>query len=201
MAAKSGNPAKRAEQLRISQIGDFKNRLGGIQELPSGLIVKVKNPGGLQAFIGMGIIPNSLMGIIQKSLQTGKAPKPEEVLNGKGGMDETMLAELMKMQSDITQRVVVEPKLHDVPTEADVEAWNEENPNAPVSDPEELRRDDILYIDELPSDDKQFLFAWVSGGTRDLEEFRRQLAVNVAAVSAVADAQAGSVLGNGADAG
>src|SRR3954453_22167561 len=77
MMGKSGNPAKAAEERKISQIGDYKKRMGGIIELPSGFFVKVKNPGGLRAFMDSGSIPNSLMPIIQESLNRGKKPDPK----------------------------------------------------------------------------------------------------------------------------
>lgn len=159
---------KEAEQRRISQIGDFKKRLGGIMELPSGLIIKAHNPGGLRAFISSGSIPNSLMTIIQKSLNKGKAPAPEELLGKGGQLDPKMLEEMNDFLDAITMKTIVEPKIHPRPAS------------------EEERRDDMLYVDEIPDDDKQFLFQWISGGTRDLEEFRSKRDISLDAVATVA---------------
>lgn len=174
---------KEAEQLRISQIGDFKNRLGGTMELPSGFVVKARNPGGLRAFMSSGNIPNSLMTIIQSSLSKGKAPKPEEILGKSGKLDPKMLEEMNELLDNITMQTIVEPKIHPRPLA------------------EEDRSDEMLYIDEIPDDDKQFLFQWISGGTRDLERFRQQRDSSLDAMAAVAGNGAGSESSNGADAG
>lgn len=185
---KSGNPAKaaqEAEALRISQVGDFKKRIGGIIELPSGFMVKVKNPGGLRAFLNTGLIPNSLMGIIQKGLDkgSGKGIAAEIVKDGK--IDSEMLTDMMQMMDGIACKVIVEPRIYPALTEADLIAWNQGHPEDQKELVEELRRDDRLYADELPDDDKMFLFQWISGGTRDLETFRRQHAAGVDALPAI----------------
>ena len=175
---------KKAESLRISQIGDFKTRLGGIMELPSGLVVKARNPGGLRAFMSSGVIPNSLMSIIQKGMSSGKAPAAEEIM-ADGKVDAQLLEDMTTLLDYIAIKTIVEPKIHAAITSADLIEWNRVNPEHQYSDVEELRRDDRLYVDELPDDDKQFLFQWISGGTRDLETFRQKLDVNVDAISAV----------------
>lgn len=156
---------KKAEELRISQIGDFKKRLGGIQELPSGLIVRIKNPGGLKSFIGSGQIPNSLMIIIDKGIKSGQAPQPAELMP-EGKIDPKLLEDMNTLLNVITMGVIVEPKIN------------------PIPENEDDRLDTELYVDEIPEDDKQFLFQWISGGTRDLEIFRKQLDASLDAVAA-----------------
>lgn len=192
--------AKKAEELRISQIGDFKSRMGGIIELPSGVYVKVRNPGGMQAFMENGQIPNALMGMVQKGINSGKGLKPEEVMPG-GKIDPDVLADLMKMLDSVTIKVVVEPKVNAVPTDEDVKTWNEAHPDDLVEEAEELRQDDLLYVDEFPEEDKQFLLQWISGGTRDLATFRERLNKNVDAVSAVAVTGDAAESDNGSDIG
>lgn len=182
MASKS--TAKKAEQLRISQISDFKNRMSAVIELPSGVVVKVRNPGGLQAFVGQGLIPNTLLSIVSKSLDGGKknrASSREEMANIVMDDPETM-SSLNKMMDNITVRTVVEPRVHLVPTADDVEANNLKFPEAPVDDPEDLRYDDRLYVDEFPDEDKQFIFQWVTSGNSDLETFRQGLKANMDAL-------------------
>jgi hypothetical protein len=171
--AKSGNPAKRAEQVaedrRISQVGDFKKRLGGVMELPSGAVVKVRNPGGLKAFLGNGSIPNSLMPIVQKAVNNGKAVSADEmgIIGEDGSIDPEVLSDMMSMIDNVLLQTVKEPKVY------------------PVPEDEEDRDDDLLYVDEFPDEDKQFLFQWVSGGTRDLEQFRREYSSAVDSVATV----------------
>ena len=185
--------AKKAEERRISQTRDFKTRMGGIQELPSGLVVKLRNPGGLMAFMNAKNIPNSLMAIIQRSLGQGKAPEPEELMGKEGEVDPEMLDGMKEMMDAVAQRCIVQPKFVPAPTEEDVVAWNAEHPDDLVDEPEDLRDEETLYLDELPFDDKMFIFQWVSGGTRDLEEFRARHDEGMADVakksSAVRDAQ------------
>lgn len=169
---KSGNPAKAeaaAEARRISQIGDFKKRLGGVMELPSGAVVKVRNPGGLKAFLGNGSIPNSLMPIVQKAVNNGKQVSAEEmgIINEDGSIDPAVLKDMLAMIDNVTIQSVVEPKVHPAPAD------------------EDERDDDLLYVDEFPDEDKQFLFQWVSGGTRDLEQFRREYSTAVDSVATV----------------
>jgi len=184
---------KKAEELRISQTRDFKTRMGGIQELPSGLVVKLRNPGGLLAFMDTKNIPNALLAIIQRSVAKGQQPSPEELMSKDGSIDDDMLDGMKQMMNAIAIKCIVQPKFLPEPSEEDVAAHNEQYPDDRVEDPEELREDELLYIDELPYDDKMFIFQWVSGGTRDLEEFRQRHDQSMVAVaeksSSVRDAQ------------
>jgi hypothetical protein len=169
--------AAKAEQLRVSQVGDFKSRMGGIMELPSGRVMKLKNPGGLQAFIANGTIPNSLSG------KTGpKATRAAAELS----KDVDSLADMLKMLDLVMIQAAKEPRVHEVPTQEMLERHNilhPENTFETVDDWRDSREDD-LFVDEIEETDKQFVFQWVSGGVRDLETFRAQLSSNVAAVSA-----------------
>jgi hypothetical protein len=126
-------------------------------ELPSGLVVYARNPGGLQAFMAGGTIPNSLMPIVQDALKTGKMPNPEELMSTDGGFDPEMLKAMGEMLDSVAVTVIKDPEV------------------LPKPESEGDRLDTQLYADEIPMDDKQFLMQWVTGGTRDLETFRRQL--------------------------
>lgn len=164
----SGNPAKKAAQLKISAVGDYKKRLGGIMELPSGLVMKLKNPGGMLAFMSSGMIPNSLMTVIQKSLDNGQPMKAEELTNADGGVDPEFIEQMSELLNNIIVVCSVEPSVEPVPAdEAD-------------------RSDDVLYADEIPDDDKMFVFQWITGGTSDLETFRRKQSEGMADMEAVA---------------
>lgn len=194
--------ATKAEQLRVSQIGDFKARMGGIQELPSGLVVKIKNPGGLMAFIANGTIPNSLLSIVKETLDSNLSK--DELIKNAAVLKDDMgaVAEMMQLMDIVTSQVIKEPQVKMVPTEEDVERHNILNPNNQVSTPDELRDDEgTLYIDEIEDVDKQFLFQWVTGGTRDLEKFRKELERNVDAVSSISGPSATSELDSGTDQG
>lgn len=191
--------ASKAEQLRVSQIGDFKARIGGIQQLPSGLVVKVRNPGGLTAFIANGTIPNSLLTIVKDTLD--QSLSKEEMVKKANALAEDLdsMGDVMKLMDIITYQVITEPKVRPIPTEDDVTRHNILNPEDQVSTPDDLRSDDVLYVDEIDQEDKQFLFQWITGGTRDLESFREQHERNVALVSAGQGSEDAAVSDDGAD--
>lgn len=179
--------AKQAEAMRISQVGDFKKRIQTVLELPSGLIVKVRNPGGLRAFLDKGTIPNSLMPLIQKSLNKGKAVDVEtDLMGADGNIDTEMMTEMFDMMDNIAVKCMVSPKLYPKLTDKDVEAWNKKYPEDQAETVDDIRQDDRLYADELPDDDKQFIFSWMSTGVKDLETFRLQRQSGVDAVATVA---------------
>ena len=179
--------AERAEQLRVSQIGDFKSRMGGVMELPSGLVMKLKNPGGLQAFIANGTIPNSLLGMVQDGLR-GKTGVDAAKAAADLANDLDSLGDMLKMLDLVIVQAAKEPRVYPVPTPDDLERYNIMHPNdqlESVDDLRELHDDDRLYTDEIQELDKQFVFQWVSGGVRDLATFRAQLESHVDDISAV----------------
>lgn len=171
----SRNPATaaaKAESRKISQVGDFKRRLGGVFELPSGMVVKLKNPGGMNAFIKAKIIPNSLMGVIKQNVDKGTNPDMTEIMNKDGGFDDEILNDMTALMDNIATMCVVEPDVQ------------------PTPGVDDERDDELLYADELSDEDKAFIFQWVSGGTTDLETFRAGHKKSMAAVSAEQGAKA-----------
>jgi hypothetical protein len=170
----------KAEERRISQIGDFKNRMGGILELPSGLVIKWRNPGGLRVFMAGGKIPNALLPIVDQALKGGKGVEDDatQEMIAKLQDDPQMIAQMMDMYDDVAIKCFVEPRLYRVPDQNDLDAWNLKNDDD-LEDPEELRRDDRLYVDEIPDDDKAYLFQLLSGGVRDLDRFRQERQIDV----------------------
>lgn len=145
---------------KVSSVAQFKNKTGGLVELPSGLSVKVRNANGLRGFVESGMIPNSLMNIVQEAIKTGKEPDMSGVVTEEG-IDPKMVADMLLMLDNVVQKVVVDPPVH------------------PLPESEEDRDDELLYIDELDEEDKMFIFQWVTGGTRDLEQFHQELADGV----------------------
>jgi hypothetical protein len=173
--AKSGNPAKAAkeqETLRPSAAGEFKKRKGGIFELPSGLVMKLKNPGGMVALMSAGMMPNSLMSMVQDSLNKGKPMEAEDIVKPEtGGVDPTFVSEMNTLLNNLIVLCAVEPKVF------------------PVPENEDDRSDDFLYADEIDEEDKMFVFGWVSGGTTDLEQFRAESKKRVDSLGKVAEAR------------
>lgn len=121
--------------------------------LPSGNRMRVKRA-SLQTFLAQGIIPNSLMAIVQQSIKQGNSASAEDEL--KAILDDsTKLAELMDLMNAVTVFCAVEPRV--LPTPAD----------------EADRSDDELYVDELDEADKTAIFNAAIGGTAELEPFRK----------------------------
>lgn len=154
-ANRSGNPA-----VRASSAADFKKRVGGLLTLPSGLVVRVQNKGGMRAFVESGMVPNSLMTIVNEAVAAGTSPSEEEVgkligMDG-GKINVDAVNDMLEMTNRVVMNVVVDPKIYPVPPE------------------EAERRDDLVYIDEVSETDRMFIFQWVTGGTRDIERFRQE---------------------------
>ena len=146
MTAPKKTPAK------VASAADFKKKRAATLTLPSGFVVEVRNPGGMRAFLKDGIIPNSLMPMVQNALAEGKST-PEMSISD---VEPQTIAEMMEMMDHITVACMVKPRVYDVP-----------------DDPDE-RSDDLLYTDEIEDEDKMFIFNWLTGGTKELEPFRPQ---------------------------
>lgn len=166
----------------VSSIKDFKRRTQAIVTLPSGFKVKLRNPGGMQAFFSTGLIPNSLMNIVNQGIKTGDVSMKD--LSPDGNVDDKMISDMSRLMDDIALRCMVEPKLNPVPNEKDLAAWNKANKDNKLTDVEDLRSDDKLYVDEIDEEDKLFIFHWMSSGVTDLETFRNRQKQGVDTLSA-----------------
>lgn len=187
-AAKSGNPAK-----KVTSAKGWKRSKGEELELPSENVALVKRPGP-QALLADGIMPDTLMPIVQQAISKGKGMKPQD-LNLE---DPAVISDMLGAIDKLMVKVVVEPKVayHKcLKKPADMggvtpgpahEEW--------VLIPEELRdgttecpacgavhpdTDEIIYVDDVDLEDKFFIFNYAVGGTRDLERFRSEFAAGL----------------------
>lgn len=138
--------------------------------LPSGNTARLRRA-DLQTFISLGIIPNSMLKIVQKQIERSRKGKPqneEKVSQEFEAMieDPQKLADVIMLADNITVYVVVEPKV------------------LPVPDDEEDRDAEALYIDEVDMGDKMFIFNWAMGGSPDAETFLDEPTKDVGSVSA-----------------
>lgn len=147
----------------VSSAADFKRKPDPIK-LPSGLVMRLRNP-GLIAMAQNGLIPNSLMALVQEGIKKGKEPEPEEVL-GADGVD---MAEMGQMVRTIVCSAAYEPKVLDVIDPETGEPWTK-------------RDDDQVYVDDIDEMDQMFIFQWAIGGTSNLEQFRKESAAVLATV-------------------
>jgi hypothetical protein len=136
----------------VASVANFKQAPTPVQ-LPSGNWVVVRRV-GLRAFLVNGVIPNSLMGVVRSSLESGVSQVDEKAM-----MDEMLskpekLADLMAMVDAATVYSMVSPRVYATPADS--------------AD----RDDNLLYADELSEADKMEIFTYATGGTIELEPFR-----------------------------
>ncbi len=159
-------------ETNVTSASQWKKKSGDELSLPSGNVCLARRP-GIDIFIKKGMIPNSLMPLVQEMLNENKPPSQRAAEN----IDVT--PELIEQMSDLYNSIciyaVVEPKVFNVPMQADPS-----DPSSFIPVPED-ERDQVegLYVDEVDFDDKQFIFQWALGGTSDLEKFRAEQADDV----------------------
>lgn len=166
--SRSGNPAKRAQaKASVTPVSGWKKKgddapgVAILLPFPSGNTMRVRNR-GFRSFIQAGIIPNSLLGVIEEALAKGKEPDLGKLQKDDGTLELTTIDDMFTLMENVMIECSVEPKVHPLP-----------------EDPDE-RSDELLYIDEIDEEDKLFLFQWVTGGTRDVERFRSEYAAHLA---------------------
>lgn len=155
--------------------------------LPSGKVCLTKKPESMQTFLAKGMIPNSLMPIIEKALEegkTGKAPDPKDVME-EVLKDPSQIAAMFELIDAIVVDCVISPKVMPEPkwTDADLQAGRcQPTEVGQLIEDERRPTGDFIWIDWVKVDDRMHIFQWAVGGTRDLEGFRSQQAAALASV-------------------
>lgn len=175
------------EQPNVTSVEDWKRDSAAtgaaLKELhvPSGKTALVRAP-GLQAFMAMGFVPNSLMAIIKDQLDKNSGKNKMSAAAEKKLMSEmwdTITNDPQKLQDmfGLVDKCVVycvnKPPVHPVPmktitVEEDGEVIEKLVPDDDARDPNKL------YVDEVDLEDKFFIFNFACGGTRDYEQFRNE---------------------------
>lgn len=139
-----------------------KKAVGGtLVDVPSGNKALIRMP-GMAVFLEKGLIPNSLMPIIQKAMAAGQAPSEAEMSSMV--TDPEALKDVIALADAVTLYCCIDPHLEEAPRD-------EDGSLIPVGD---ARRDDnVLYVDEMEFDDRMYIFNLAVGGTADLEKFRQ----------------------------
>lgn len=175
--------ATKAEPKQATPVSQWKKNWA--LEVPSGNICLVRSV-GLQTFVAMGVIPNSLAPLL---LGTGDRSVDQAV--SKIQSDPQALRDYMTLVDEVTLKCVVEPEITEVPFCA--ECSNPVNhPNHPMFRGAEQghvyvsgeRDPEKFYVDEVDENDKSFIFqAVVMGGTKDVEQFREEQKAVMVSVS------------------
>lgn len=157
---RSGNPATRAAATPISQ---WKTAKPKATQLPSGKYMIYKRV-GLEVFLQMGMLPNSLMGFAQRAVEKGRGQEmtPGEITELMG--DTAKILEITTFIDKAVCFVSIDPKVQPLPL----------NDSGEVD--ETQRRDDLVYIDEIELEDKMFIWQSVTGGTNQVATFRTDAA-------------------------
>lgn len=156
MSTTTKKPTKKV--TTVSSAADFKKAVYAELELPSGNVCLARRP-GLQKLVMEGRIPNSLSGIVQDAMSGAGG---ESVKKSIGDMTPQQLEDAAKFTDLIVVECVNQPKVL-MPPES-----------------EDDRQDDLLYVDEVDDQDKNFILNWAFGGTSIVEKFREQQAQLVA---------------------
>lgn len=157
------------DHLQTSTVQNWKRQ--GVEDilLPSGNTAKVRRPGPA-ALLQNGMMPDSLMPIINESIRTGKGMSPEK--SKEMVKDPESIAQMLDGIDRACLKIIVEPKVAYHRRQVDSVEWED----IPYGDRD---TDEFIYTDEIDLDDKMFLFQFAVGGTRDLETFREQSAASL----------------------
>jgi hypothetical protein len=132
----------------------------------------------MEAFITAGIIPNSLLGIITKQLETAKGgSEPDLSEVEEMFQDPSKFQDVLDLVDNVLLYCVVMPKVMPVSHRDEIMAREDA-----TDEEKKIAVSMFLYPDMVDLEDKFFIFNYAVGGTRDLERFRTELAANVADV-------------------
>lgn len=143
----------------VSSVSDFKKGLSDLLTLPTGKTIRCQRT-SIQTLMAQGLIPNSLMSIVQKALAKGQADiSPDQFLG-----DPQQMQEMLELVDVVIIHCVKEPQVHEIP------------------DTDEPKDPNLLYIDELDDEDRSFIFQFATGGTSDVAQFRLEASQQLASV-------------------
>jgi|GEM_PF-6755152 len=178
-----GGPEARG--ATVTSVAALRERaMGELIETPSGLTCRARRP-GMIALLQSGTIPNALMPLVEKGLEA--ASKGVEVTQADIISDVTpdMMGDMVKLFDLVTMFVVMEPDLRPNPIGCTKCEWidgiqdGQDHEHTPVALPERQwpthhpkTNVELAYVGWVPMEDKQFLWNYAVGGTRDINRFR-----------------------------
>lgn len=134
---------------------DFKKKrkVGELLTLPSGLTIKVRSV-DLVSLVVSGKVPNALLTTIQSHLSPLEGDTTlDDATKIAESMSPEELSETFSLMDTLVIAMAMEPEVHKVP----------ENENE--------RDENLLYVDELGSEDKLFMFKWSQEGLESANRF------------------------------
>lgn len=203
--AVSDNKKKPAARTKATTAGEWKkaSSMLPLVETPTGKWIRFKRP-GMTKFLEDGFLPDNLASLVRKEIASaGKRPGQKSTSDAElmasltRDLDDDAVLDMFAAMDRIIVSVMVEPKF----------VWHRrvvrEDPDDPASPtrldskgrevlediPEEERRDDVVYTDEMDNEDKNFVFQAAVGGSTDLARFRAKSASIVDSLSAGQDVE------------
>lgn len=167
--------------------------VGGDDEdirLPSGNVARVRRVGP-EAFLTQDLMPDTITPIVEKAIESKKGLKPRQ--QAELVEDPEKLGALMEMLDRTLCYAVVQPTVLMPPVCAECGELN----STTTPQHKDESRDDyhtfeplprqagVLYADRVDLEDKMFIMNFVVGGTRDLQQFRREFGAGMAGMAAV----------------
>jgi hypothetical protein len=182
----------------VTSAKNWKNKqvVGDIElTLPSGntCLVRRLKP---EAFLKTGLIPDSLSGMVNTAIKSKKGLPPDALKQIVA--DPKKIRQAMQMTDEVACYMVREPKLvmppkckHEMAGSRvcgeyfDTDDKRHEDDQHPDWHAfiEGDRDEDVLYADQVSEEDKQFIFQFGTGGTADVERFRKEFGGHVAGIS------------------
>lgn len=137
---------------KVTSAQQWKKANEGIElEVPSGNVCLARRI-DLPTLVTQGVIPNALMPMVNKAINTGEFDAEKELTD----LDIEKITDMLSLYDHVALACVIQPELSPAPAEG------------------EERDGDKLYVDEVDMDDKVFIFQWAVGGSSDLERFRAE---------------------------
>jgi hypothetical protein len=143
-------------------------------QVPSGQVCLVRRT-TLQGMMEAGVLSNvdTLTAIVNSKYISQSAKKAQPKVDvGELMKDPDELKNVLSVMDDIVCYVVQQPPVQPVPKD-------EKGNPAPTE-----KINGLVYVDDVDLMDKMFIFQYVLGGTKDLEQFRNETEVHVGSVDA-----------------
>ena len=172
----SNNKSKKTKTARTDYGQGWKQKKneGYDLELPSGNIVLVRKP-GVEELLARGILDSmdSLTSIVShETIPKAEGKRVVDAAKLLAG-DGAQFKKIMDQMNKVVLYCVMEPKLAPVPTQHDLDVWNEQNPDDRRHTTHEMRDPQVLYVDEVDVQDRSYIMQAGMGAQVDLAEFRK----------------------------
>jgi len=169
-------PGQRADHQQPTSASGWKKSAQTLT-LPSGNVMRVKNP-GIMELANKGLIPNALMNVILEAIRKGQQPKPEDILT-----DKIEISDMFEMMDSAILDMAVDPPVWALPVWTQQDFEEGKCPQDEVGNVANSKKlDDALYINDISEEDKMFIWNWATGGTTDLTQFRKESASLLASI-------------------